>query len=82
MTTFGVWLAGMKELLQHPKTLEITVYKERCQEPVSLSELRVIEDVKEHQLDAADTGCLTVWMQDMLNSADTDVHRSSKHSRD
>ena len=80
--TLGVWMAAMQTLLEHPKTLAIAVFKASCQEHATPAELRVIEDVKAQVVDAADANTLVGWMQDVLNSADTDVHRSSKHHRD
>jgi hypothetical protein len=81
-TTLGVWSAAMVTLLGHPKTLEIAAYKAGCQQHATPAELRVIEDVKAQVVDAAEANTLVGWMQEVLNSADTDVHRSRKHRRD
>ncbi len=80
--TLGVWMAAMQTLLEHPKTLAIAVFKASCQEQATPAELRVIEDVKALDVGAADANTLVSWMQEVLNSADTDVHRSRKHRRD
>jgi hypothetical protein len=80
--SYEAWYAGLRALLNHPKTKVVMAYKEAQRERLNKPEESIIDSMKEQDIGGAATSDLKSWMQDTLNLADTNVHRSRKHRQD
>ena len=76
---FDSWFEALKTLLQHEDVVPIMQYREQCKQAPQQDMVQIIERVKQVQMEQVCSNDLKKWMEEAVESADGEVHRSRRH---